>query len=70
MISEKNISEKSLVIGLVAILAAAILLTIGLNNSGNQLQAREIETNNTIRVEAGGGNSTARLTVMYLKIYN
>jgi hypothetical protein len=70
MISEKNITEKSLVIGLVAILAAAILLTIGLNNSGNQLQAREIQTNNTIRVEAGGGNSTARLTVMYLKIYN
>ena len=63
MISEKNISEKSLVIGLVAILAAAILLTIGLNNSGNQLQAQEIQTNNTIRVEAGGGNSTARLTV-------
>jgi hypothetical protein len=56
MISDKNISEKSLVIGLVAIAAAAILLTtgLGLNNSSNQEQAQEIQTNNTIRVEAGG----------------
>ena len=27
------------------------------------MQAQEIQTNNTIRVEAGGGNSTAPLTV-------
>src|ERR671910_3702162 len=63
MISDKNISEKSLVIGLVAIAAAAILLTTGLNKSSNQVQAQDIQTNNTIRVEAGGGNSTAPLTV-------
>jgi hypothetical protein len=51
MISDKNISEKSLVIGLFAIAAAAILLTTGLNNSSNQVQAQEIQSNNTIRVE-------------------
>jgi hypothetical protein len=33
MISGKNISEKSVVIGLLAIIAAAILLTTSLNNS-------------------------------------
>jgi plastocyanin len=49
MISDKNISEKSLVIGLFAIAAAAILLTTGLNNSSNQVQAQEIQSNNTIR---------------------
>lgn len=63
MISDKNISEKSLVIGLFATAVAAILLTTGLNNSSNQVQAQEIQSNNTIRVEAGGGNSTAPLTV-------
>lgn len=63
MISEKNISEKSIFIGVVAISVAAILLTTGLNNSGNQVQAQDIQTKNTIKVETGGGNSTARLTV-------
>src|ERR671914_31582 len=75
MISGKNISEKSVVIGLVAITAAAILLTAGLNNSAlnsnsnqaiaqqQQQQQQQLQTNNTIRVEAGGGNSTAPLTV-------
>jgi plastocyanin len=70
MISGKNISEKSVVTGLLAITAAAILLTAGLNNSAlnsnsNQAiaQQQQLQTNNTIRVEAGGGNSTAPLTV-------
>src|SRR5215210_6391940 len=75
MISGKNISEKSVVTGLLAITAAAILLTAGLNNSAlksninqaiaqeEQQQQQQLQTNNTIRVEAGGGNSTAPLTV-------
>ncbi|MDQ4057428.1 MAG: hypothetical protein M3156_08455 [Thermoproteota archaeon] len=77
MILGKNISEKSVVIGLVAITAAAILLTASLNNSAlnsnsnqaiaqqqqQQQQQQQLQTNNTIRVEAGGGNSTAPLTV-------
>ena len=70
MISVKNISEKSIVIGLFAIAATAILLATvnfsALNsNSNNQATAQEeLQTNNsTIRVEAGGGNSTAPLTV-------
>ena len=54
MISEKNISEKSIFIGVVAISVAGILLTTGLNNSGNQVQAQDIQTKNTIKVEAGG----------------
>ncbi len=71
MISSKNISEKSVVIGLLAITAAAILLTAGLNNSAlnnnsnqaiAQQQQQQLQTNDTIRVEAGGGNSTAPLT--------
>jgi hypothetical protein len=33
MISDKNISEKSIVIGLFAIVAAAILLSIGVNDT-------------------------------------
>jgi plastocyanin len=70
MILSKNISEKSVVIGLLAITAAAILLTAGLNNSAlnsnsNQAiaQQQQLQINDTIRVEAGGGNSTAPLTV-------
>src|ERR671912_470545 len=74
MISDKNISEKSIVVGLFAIVAAAILLSIGVNdtvsksnNSSYQAQAQrqglQTNENNTIRVEAGGGNSTAPLTV-------
>ena len=73
MISSKNISEKSVVTGLLAITAAAILLTAGLNNSAlnsninqaiaQEQQQQQLQTNNTIRVEAGGGNSTAPLTV-------
>jgi plastocyanin len=75
MISGKNISEKSVVTGLLAITAAAILLTAGLNNSAlnsnsnsnqaiAQQQQQQLQTNNTIRVvEAGGGNSTSPLTV-------
>src|SRR5687768_13868173 len=72
MISGKNISEKSVVIGLLAIIAAAILLTASLNNSAlnsnsnqaiAQKQQQQLQTNDTIRVEAGGGNSTAPLTV-------
>jgi peptidoglycan hydrolase CwlO-like protein len=48
MISGKNISEKSVVTGLLAITAAAILLTAGLNNSAlnsniNQAIAQEQE---------------------------
>ena len=65
MISDKNISEKSIVIGLFAIVAAAILLSIGVsdtvlrsNNSSYQAQAQrqglQTNDNNTIRVEAGG----------------
>jgi plastocyanin len=70
MISDKNISERSILIGLLAISAAAILLTAGLNNNNSSnptpVQGQEMQTNNnnnTIRVEAGGGNSTAPLTV-------
>jgi plastocyanin len=73
MILGKNIPEKSVVIGLLAIIAAAILLTATLNNSAlnsnsNQAiaqkqQQQKLQTNDTIRVEAGGGNSTAPLTV-------
>ena len=60
MISDKNISERSTLIGLLAITAAAILLTAGLNNNSSNLtpvQGQEMQTNNnnnTIRVEAGG----------------
>lgn len=71
MISDKNISERSTLIGLLTIAAAAILLTAGLNNNDSSsnltpVQGQEMQTNNnnnTIRVEAGGGNSTAPLTV-------
>jgi plastocyanin len=71
MISDKNISERSTLIGLLTITAAAILLTAGLNNNDSSsnltpVQGQEMQTNNnnnTIRVEAGGGNSTAPLTV-------
>jgi plastocyanin len=71
MISDKNLSERSIIVGLLAISATAILLTAGLNsNSGSyqaQAQGQEMQTasnnNNTIRVEAGGGNSTAPLTI-------
>jgi plastocyanin len=71
MISDKNIPERSIIVGLLAISATAILLTAGLNsNSGSyqaQAQGQEMQTasnnNNTIRVEAGGGNSTAPLTI-------
>ena len=74
MISGKNISEKSVVRDLLVITAAAILLTAGLNNSAlnsnsnqamaqQQQQQQQLQTNDTIRVEAGGGNSTAPLTV-------
>ena len=72
MISGKNISEKSVVTGLLAIIAAAILLTASLNNSAlnsnsnqaiAQKQQQKLQTNDTIRVEAGGGNSTAPLTI-------
>ena len=49
-----------------------MLLTVGLNNSALEsnssnnpaiAQEQALQTNNTIRVEAGGGNSTAPLTV-------
>src|SRR5688572_16968790 len=70
MISDKNISERSTLIGLLVITAAAILLTAGLNNNDSSnptpVQGQETQSNNnnnTIRVEAGGGNSTAPLTV-------
>lgn len=70
MISDSNISEKSVTAGLIAVAATAMLLTFGLNDSAlesnnNQAiaQGQELQTNNTIRVEAGGGNSTAPLTV-------
>jgi len=71
MISGKDISEKSVITGLLAITASAILLSTGLNSSSlnsnsNQAIAQQqaLQTNNTIRVvEAGGGNSTAPLTV-------
>ena len=50
MISNKNISERSTLIGLLAITAAAILLTAGLNNniSSNPtpVQGQEMQTNN------------------------
>ncbi|HEY3526851.1 MAG TPA: hypothetical protein VGK47_11680, partial [Nitrososphaeraceae archaeon] len=62
MISDKNISERSTLIGLLTITAAAILLTAGLNNNDSSsnltpVQGQEMQTNNnnnTIRVEAGG----------------
>ena len=72
MISDSNISEKSATVGLIAVAATAMLLTVGLNNSALEsnssnnpaiAQEQELQTNNTIRVEAGGGNSTAPLTV-------
>jgi plastocyanin len=71
MISDKNLSERSIIVGLLAISATAILLTAGLNSIGGsyqaQAQGQEMQTasnnNNTIRVEAGGGNSTAPLTI-------
>ena len=64
MISDKNISERSTLTGLLAITAAAILLTAGLSNNNissnlTPVQGQEMQTNNnnnTIRVEAGGGN--------------
>ena len=77
MISGKDISEKSVVTGLLAITAAAILLTASLNNSAlnsnsnqavaQQQQQQQLQTNNTLRVEAGGGNSTSPLTVFVPK---
>ena len=75
MILGKNIPEKSVVIGLLAIIAAAILPTAGLNSislnsNSNQAiaqQQQQLQTNNTIRVEAGGGNSTSPLTVFVPK---
>ena len=75
MILGKNISEKSVITGLLAITASAILLTAGLNSSAlnsnsNQAiaqQQQQLQTNNTIRVEAGGGNSTSPLTVFVPK---
>jgi plastocyanin len=85
MISDKNISEKSLVIGLSAIAAAALLLSIGVsdtglksnNSSSHQAQAQQQQglqtnnnNNNTIRVETGGGNSTAPLTVFVPQTIN
>ena len=74
MISYRNISEKSVTAGLIAVAATAMLLTFGLNNStlesnsnNNQAiaQKQELQTNNNtiIRVEAGGGNSTDVKTV-------
>jgi plastocyanin len=73
MISDSNISEKSVIAGLIAVAATAILLSAGLNNSAlesnsnnNQAiaQGQESQTNNTvIRIEAGGGNSTDVKTV-------
>jgi len=75
MISGRNISEKLVVTGLLAMTAAAILLTAGLNNSAlninsnqavaqqQQQQQQQLQTNNTIRVAAGGGNATARWTI-------
>jgi hypothetical protein len=72
MISGKNILEKSVVTGLLAITAEAILLTACLNNSAlnsnsnqaiAQQQQQQLQTNNTIRVEAGGGNATSPLIV-------
>src|ERR687891_1462206 len=73
MISDKNSSEKSVAVGLSTIIAAALLLSIGvsdtaLNNSNTSYQAEAQQqglqsNNNTVRVEAGGGNSTAPLTV-------
>ena len=73
MITHKNISERSILVGLLVITATAILLTAGLNNNigssnpvqvqGQEMQTNSNNSNNTIRVEAGGGNSTAPLTV-------
>src|SRR5919112_5660713 len=75
MISGKDISEKSVITGLLAITASAILLIAGLNssalnsnsNQGIAQQQQQLKTNNTIRVEAGGGNSTSPLTVFVPK---
>jgi plastocyanin len=73
MISDKiKISERSILIGLLAFTAGAVLLTSGSNENSdtNQAQAQgqgvqassNGNNNSTIRVEAGGGNSTAPLT--------
>src|SRR5918994_877458 len=68
MISDKYISEKPIAIGLViAAIAAGIVLSTGVAgpiiNNNNQAEAQQEQANSTIRVEAGGGNSTDIKTV-------
>ena len=68
MISDKYISEKPIAVGLVIIAAIAgiVLFTSvagPMINNNNQAEAQQEQVNNTIRVEAGGGNSTDVKTV-------
>jgi plastocyanin len=68
MTSDKTTSEKSLAIGLLIVAVAGMMVlytgtgTI-MNNNINQVEAQREQANNTIRVEAGGGNSTDVLTI-------
>lgn len=58
----RNTSEKSLAIGLSIVTIAGLGLSGGIvNNNINQAEAQQV--NNITRIEAGGGNSTAPLTV-------
>jgi plastocyanin len=58
----RSTSEKSLAIGLFIATIAGLGLSGGtVNNNTNQAEAQQV--NDITRVEAGGGNSTAPLTV-------
>jgi plastocyanin len=68
MISDKNISVKSLAIGTLSIvitgLALACISTSQLLNTADRVQAQEQERSTAaIRVAAGGGNATAPWTI-------
>ena len=62
MISNKNISEKSIAIGLIIVSIAGLGLSCGIVNDSNNNQAEAQQVNNITRVKAGGGNSTAPLS--------
>jgi hypothetical protein len=68
MISDKNknISEKSMAIGLLIVSIGFGLLGSGtgiIMNNNSQAEAQQEQGNNPTRVEAGGGNSTDVKTV-------
>jgi hypothetical protein len=75
MISDKNISVKSLAIGTLSIvitgLALACISTSQLLNTADRVQAQEQERSTAaIRVAAGGGNATAPWTICASKSRN